>query len=69
MKFQGLVKWFDEKRGYGFIEDETGKDHFVHYTGIAGKGHKVLKENQKVTFETEEKDGRSRATDVQVIEG
>ncbi len=47
----GRVKWFNEKKGYGFIEQDGGKDIFVHHTGIEGTGFKTLYENQKVSFD------------------
>jgi len=48
---KGTVKWFDTKKGYGFITDESGNDIFVHYTGIVGEGFKNLDEGQSVTFD------------------
>jgi CspA family cold shock protein len=51
---EGQVKWFNEKKGYGFIQQDGGKDLFVHYTAIQGDGFKALKEGQRVRFETEE---------------
>ena len=45
----GIVKWFDEKKGYGFITVEGGKDAFVHHSNIEGTGFKTLAEGQKVT--------------------
>ena len=47
---EGKVKWFNEKKGYGFI-DADGKDIFVHFTDIAGEGFRTLKENEVVNFE------------------
>jgi len=47
----GRVKWFSDSKGYGFIEQEGGKDIFVHYTAIEGDGFKSLAEGQKVEFE------------------
>ena len=47
----GKVKWFDAKKGFGFIEQEGGRDIFVHYTAIQGEGFKSLAEGQKVEFE------------------
>jgi CspA family cold shock protein len=47
----GRVKWFNDSKGYGFIEQEGGKDIFVHYTAIEGDGFKSLAEGQKVEFE------------------
>ena len=48
----GKVKWFDTKKGFGFIQQEGGADVFVHYTSIAGGGFKNLEEGQRVEFET-----------------
>ena len=47
----GRVKWFDAKKGFGFIETETGTDVFAHFSEIQGDGYKTLTENQKVEFE------------------
>jgi cold shock protein len=51
---EGTVKWFDEKKGYGFIEQEDGPDVFVHFSGVSGDGFKTLNEGARVTFEVEE---------------
>ncbi|HEY5655085.1 MAG TPA: cold-shock protein [Woeseiaceae bacterium] len=48
---EGTVKWFNDEKGYGFIEREGGKDVFVHYSAINGAGRKSLKEGQKVAME------------------
>ena len=48
---KGTVKWFNEAKGFGFIEQEEGKDVFVHYSAIAGSGFKTLNEGDKVQFE------------------
>jgi CspA family cold shock protein len=48
---QGTVKWFNEAKGFGFIEQEDGKDVFVHYSAIQGSGFKTLNEGDKVEFE------------------
>ena len=47
----GTVKWFDAKKGYGFISREDGEDVFVHYSVIQGSGYRVLEDGQKVEFE------------------
>ena len=48
---KGTVKWFNESKGFGFIEQDEGKDVFVHYSAIAGSGFKTLNEGDKVQFE------------------
>lgn len=47
----GTVKWFNEEKGYGFIQQEGGKDVFVHYSAINGTGRRTLHEGQQVTME------------------
>jgi len=47
----GKVKWFNESKGFGFIEQDSGEDIFVHYTSIDGDGFKTLREGQRVEFE------------------
>lgn len=48
---KGNVKWFDSKKGFGFITAEDGTDIFVHYSAIQSSGYKELKENEAVTFD------------------
>ncbi|MBU1084666.1 MAG: cold-shock protein [Candidatus Omnitrophota bacterium] len=48
---KGKVKWFNNKKGYGFIAPETGNDVFVHHSSIQGEGFKTLEEGQDVEFE------------------
>jgi CspA family cold shock protein len=50
MKHTGKVKWFNETKGYGFIEQEGGSDVFVHYTAIRMDGYRTLKEGQAVQY-------------------
>ena len=50
-RMTGTVKWFNEKKGFGFIEREGGDDVFAHFSEIQGDGFKTLTENQKVEFE------------------
>jgi cold shock protein len=64
---EGKVKWFNEKKGMGFIVQEGGPDLFVHYTAITGEGFKTLTEGQGVSFEVEETSKGPRAKDVKII--
>ena len=48
---KGTVKWFNNEKGYGFIQDENGKDIFVHYTGLDMEGFRSLDEGNKVEFD------------------
>ncbi len=50
---EGRVKWFNDKKGYGFIETADGRDVFVHFSAIEGSGFKSLSEGEKVTFDVE----------------
>ena len=50
---KGKIKWFDNKKGYGFIAAETGEDVFVHFSAIQGTGYKSLNEGEEVEFEVE----------------
>ena len=54
MRLTGKVKWFNEAKGFGFIQQDGGPDVFVHYSNITGKGFKTLKENDDVEFEVNE---------------
>ena len=51
MRYLGKVKWFNDSKGFGFIEQENGPDVFVHYSAISQDGFKTLTEGQKVEFE------------------
>lgn len=61
---KGTVKWFNNQKGYGFISDETGKDVFVHYSGLAGDGFKSLEEGQEVDFDVVDGAKGPQATNV-----
>ncbi|MCU9593639.1 cold-shock protein CspD [Caldibacillus thermolactis] len=60
----GKVKWFNNEKGYGFIEVEGGNDVFVHYTAIQGEGYKTLEEGQEVSFEIVEGNRGPQAANV-----
>jgi len=60
----GKVKWFNESKGYGFVQMDDGTDVFVHYSGIAGEGFKTLQEGQEVQFEVEQGEKGPRAINV-----
>ena len=64
---QGTVKWFNAKKGFGFISDEEGNDVFVHFSGIVADGYKSLEDGQKVQFEVVDGEKGSQATEVSVI--
>ncbi len=64
----GIVKWFDDDKGYGFIEQEVGEDVFVHYSEIEGEGYKSLHEDDAVEFELEETDKGLSATGVERVD-
>ncbi len=64
----GIVKWFDSKKGYGFIERDFGGDIFVHYTSLKVEGFKKLEEGQRVQYEVGQKDKGIQAFNVIVIE-
>ncbi|MCK5349757.1 MAG: cold-shock protein [Desulfobacula sp.] len=53
---EGKIKWFNSKKGFGFIEQETGDDVFVHFSAIEMSGFKTLSEGERVQFEVEEND-------------
>ncbi len=64
MAMKGTVKWFDVKKGFGFIQQEDGNDVFVHYSNISGNGFKVLEDGESVEFEVIEGDKGLQAQNV-----
>ncbi len=64
---RGRVKWFNEQKGYGFIQQENGEDVFVHYTAIEDEGYKTLAEDQEVEFEAVESQKGLQATRVRKL--
>ncbi|MEE9118825.1 MAG: cold-shock protein [Calditrichia bacterium] len=63
----GIVKWFNDSKGYGFIEQEDGPDVFVHQTGISAAGLKTLKEGERVRFDIEQGEKGPAAVNVTVV--
>ncbi|MCK5215412.1 MAG: cold shock domain-containing protein [Candidatus Omnitrophica bacterium] len=61
---KGIVKWFSNQKGYGFITPESGKDVFVHHSEIQGEGYKTIEEGQQVEFEIVEGPKGEQAKDV-----
>jgi CspA family cold shock protein len=61
---QGIVKWFNDRKGYGFISQEDGNDVFVHFSSIEATGYKTLSEGDNVDFEIEESDRGPEAKSV-----
>jgi CspA family cold shock protein len=64
---EGTVKWFNEKKGFGFIQKDDGGDVFVHFSAIQGDGFKTLYENQRVSFDVESGSKGPSATNVKVL--
>ena len=63
----GIVKWFNERKGYGFIEQEDGPDVFVHHSAINAAGFKTLKEGDRVSFDIEQGQKGPAAANVTVV--
>ena len=64
---QGIVKWFNDRKGYGFISQEDGNDVFVHFSSIDSPGYKTLAEGDRVDFEIEESDRGPEAKNVKKL--
>lgn len=65
---RGIVKWFSDQKGYGFIQRESGQDVFVHYSEITGSGFRTLAEGEKVEFEVQQADRGPQAVDVERLD-
>jgi cold shock protein len=63
----GKVKWFDNKKGFGFIAQSGGQDVFVHHTSISGSGFKTLNEGEEVSFDVVPSDKGLKAQNVQRV--
>jgi len=66
---KGKVKWFSNKKGYGFITKDDGTDIFVHFSAIVAEGYKSLKENQEVEFEVTQGTKGEQAANVKALDG
>lgn len=64
MSQSGVVKWFNNSKGYGFLTDENGADVFVHFSAIQSEGYKTLKQGDKVEFDSVEGDKGLQAVNV-----
>lgn len=62
---RGTVKWFNDSKGYGFIQQTEGDDVFVHFSAIAGEGFRTLKEGEEVEFEVKQTERGLQAASVQ----
>lgn len=68
MSFTGTVKWFNDAKGYGFIQQDNGPDVFVHYSAIKGDGYKSLAEGQRVKFDVVDGEKGPKASNVVKIQ-
>jgi len=64
----GRIKWWDNKKGFGFILQDSGKDIFVHYSNVTGNGFKTLNPGEEVTFDLIDSDKGPKAQNVQRVE-
>ena len=64
---KGTVKWFNDRKGYGFINTEDGRDIFVHFSSIDATGFKTLSEGDQVSFDVEESDRGPEAKNVKKL--
>lgn len=64
----GTIKWFDAKKGYGFINRQNGEDVFVHFSAIQGTGYRTLQDGQKVEFEVVQGQKGPQATNLSLAE-
>ncbi len=69
MSQRGKVKWFNDKKGFGFIAQEGGRDVFVHFSNIKGDGYKSLAEGQEVEFEIRDTEKGPQAINVMKASG
>lgn len=67
MTYEGKVKWFNESKGFGFIQHDGGEDVFVHFSAIQGTGFRTLQEGATVQFEIEQGEKGARAANVVVL--
>ena len=65
---QGIVKWFNDSKGFGFIQRDSGEDNFVHFRAIQGDGYRSLKDGEKVEFSVVEGDKGLQAEEVRKVE-
>lgn len=65
---KGTVKWFDPKKGFGFVVDDEGRDIFIHYTSIEGDGFRCLKSGQFIEYESFDSGKGLQGRNVQIIE-